>query len=274
VDVSGSGTLNLDGGGIFLNSGKTCGYNAPNCPDINVSSGVAINSVGGIDNILQKELGPSCPYAPVPENHNAEPVIIPDGIEMPTEPIECSQLATAYQTGANEWHITPGYYADFPQANINGDIVGIKKDIIMDPGIYCVGKSIHWSGNTFYSLDGSSGVTIYLKSGFDFDLSINSPITLYASHTGSDYDGYIIIQDGTHTDIGSCTINGGAYLDIEGTVFAPYCDITVNGGGEPTAEINAQLVGWDIKLTGNNTINFHYDPSKTAKTKRQVGLMK
>jgi hypothetical protein len=276
VDVSGSGTLNLNGGGIFLNSGKTCGYNAPNCPDINITGGGAINSVAGIDNILQKELGPSCAYPPVPENHNADPVIIPDGIEMPSEPIECSQLATSRPDPivADTYHITPGYYSDFPQANINGNIVGIKKHIIMDPGVYCVGKSIHWSGNTFYSLNGSSGVTIYLKEGFDFDLTINSPITLKAPHTGSNYDGYIIIQDGTPASIGSCTINGGAYLDMEGTIFAPYCDITVNGGGEPTAKINAQLVGWDIKLTGNNTINFNYDPSKTAKITRRVGLIK
>ena len=144
----------------------------------------------------------------------------------------------------------------------------------MDPGIYCVGKDIKWSGQTFTSLDGSSGVTIYLKSGFDFDLSINSPITLYASHSGSDYDGYIIIQNGTHTSIGSCTINGGAYLDIEGTVYAPYCDITVNGGSEPYAEINAQLLGWDIKLNGSNTITFNYDPSKVAKTQTKAGLVR
>jgi hypothetical protein len=278
VDVSGSGTLNLFGGGIFLNSGEICGYNAPNCPDINISGGAAINSVAGVDNIDQKELGPSCPYPPVPENHNADPVIIPDDIEMPSEPVECSYMATAYQTGTDEWHITPGYYSDFPQETLNGNdplkLVGNKKDIIMDPGIYCVGEDIHWSGQTFTSLNGSSGVTLYLKSGADFDFNINSPITLYASHSGSDYDGYIIIHRGTYPSIGSCTVNGGAYLDMEGTIYAPYCNITVNGGSNPEAEINAQLVGWDIKLNGNNIINFHYDPSKTAKTKRQVGLMK
>ena len=275
VDVSGNGTINLTGGGIFLNSDETCGYASPSCTvTLNISGGAGINSAGTTDNIDQGTCGSA------PEFIDQDPVVIPDDVDaiMPKEPDECGQMASAYQTGPDEWHITPGYYADFPQETLNGNditkLVGNKKNIIMDPGVYCVGKSIHWSGNTFKSLNGSSGVTIYLKSGYDFDLSINSPITLYASHSGSDYDGYIIIQDGTHTDIGSCTINGGAYLHIEGTVFAPYCDITVNGGSDPTAEINAQLLGWDIKLNGNNTINFNYDPSKVVKIKRKVGLMR
>ncbi len=271
VDISGNATINLTGGGIFLNSQETCGYSQPSCSVIlTIGGGAGVNSAANVDNI---DLG-GCGTAT--ENIDQDPVIIPDDVEMPDEPDECTQLATAYNqpVGSNTWHITPGYYSDFPQASINGNIVGIKKDIIMDPGTYCVGKSIHWSGNTFYSLDGSSGVTIYLKPGVNFDLSINSPITLYAQHSGSDYDGYIIIQAGTNTSIGSCTINGGVYLDLEGTVFAPYCNITVNGGSDPTAEINAQLLGWDLKLNGNNTINFNYDPYNKAKVKSKVGLMR
>lgn len=271
VSVSGSGTINLSGGGIFVNSDETCGFAIPNCAELNISPPAGINSAGTTDNIDQN----GCSTA-APENINQDPVIIPDDVDIPDMPAECSQLATSYNlpVGSDTWHITPGYYADFPQANINGNIVGIKKYIIMDPGIYCVGKSIQWSGNTFYSLNGSSGVTIYLMPGFDFDLRINSPITLYAPHTGSDYDGYIIIQNGSRSDIGSCIINGGNYLDIEGTVYAPYCNITVNGGSDSEATINAQLVGWDLKLNGNNTINFNYDPNKVAKVKRKVGLMK
>ncbi|HMD82200.1 MAG TPA: hypothetical protein VKE92_12875, partial [Anaerolineales bacterium] len=64
------------------------------------------------------------------------------------------------------------------------------------------------------------------------------------------------------------------YLDINGLIWAPYCDITINGGSEPTAEINAQLVGWDIKLNGNNTITFNYDPSNQVVIKNKVGLMR
>jgi hypothetical protein len=277
-DITGSATVNLTDGGIFLNSNKTCGFSAPNCPNIQIAGGAGINSAGTTDNINQQDCtAKNPPIYPVPERLNQTPVVIPDDIDIPDEPPECNQLATAYPvpTGQDKvWHITPGYYSDFPQSNLNGDIVGNKKDIIMDPGVYCVGKSIHWSGSTFTSLDGTSGVTIYLKSGKDFDLSINSPITLYAPHSGSDYDGYIIIQDGTPANIGSCSMTGGTYLNLEGTVFTPYCNLKVNGGGDEEADINAQLIGWDITIEGNNIINFNYDPDKIVKIKRRVGLMK
>ena len=101
---------------------------------------------------------------------------------FPPEPIECTQTATAQPLGGDYWSISPGYYTDFPQYNINGDkIVGNKKHIIMQPGVYCVGGDIKWSGTTFKSLDGSSCVTLYIKSGYDFNFNINSPITLNAT---------------------------------------------------------------------------------------------
>jgi Flp pilus assembly protein TadG len=272
VQVSGSSTVNLNGGGIFLNSDEVCGFTIPNCADLNIYGG-SINSVA--DNMDQDGCTEAAPESVVPE----KAVVIPDDVYFPDVPPECSQVASAYNTpvGSDTWHITPGYYSDFPQETLNGNditkLVGNKKDIIMDPGVYCVGSDIQWSGNTFDSLDGSSGVTIYIKSGYDFGLSINSPVTLYAPHSG-DYQGYLIIQEGTHTSIQDCIINGGAYLDIEGLIWAPYCDITINGGSDPTAEINAQLVGWDIKINGTTTINFNYDPSNEVILKRKLGLMK
>jgi len=269
VSVSGSSTVNLDGGGIFVNSDEVCGFTIPNCADLNIYGG-SINSAG--DNI---DLG-SCTFdPPITPNINQDPVSIPDDVDIPDEPPECGWSASAYQTGADEWHITPGHYTDFPQYSLNGDrIVGNKKHLIMDPGVYCVSGNIQWSGTTFDSLDGSSGVTIYIKKGYDFRININSPIILHASHSGSDYDGYLLIQDGSPTSIQSCEITGGAYLDINGMIFAPYCDITVNGGSDPTAEINAQLLGWDLKITGNNTINFNYNPDNAVHIKRRVGLMR
>ena len=270
VTVTGNSTVNLNGGGIFVNSQATCGFTIPNCADLNIYSGT-INTAGA-SNINSTGCTFDPPFTP---NYNQAPVVIPDDVYWPDVPPECNIAATAYNlpVGSDTWHITPGYYTNFPQSSINGDIVGNKKDIVMDPGVYCVGKNIQWSGNTFNSLDGSSGVTIYMKKGFDFSLSINSPITLKAPTSG-DYQGYLVIQEGDPSDIGSCIINGGAYLSIDGLIYAPYCDITVNGKAGETAPINAQLVGWDLKINGTNTINFNYDPSNKVKTKRQVGLMK
>lgn len=270
VEVTGNATVNLTGGGIFVNSDETCGFKIPNCADLNIYNSGSINSVG--DNIDTA----GCTFdPPITTNINQDPILIPDDVYWPDEPPECGWAGTAYNDppGSDTWHITPGFYTNFPQSTINGDIVGNKKDIVMDSGVYCVGKDIKWSGTTFNSLDGSSGVTIYMKSGFDFSLSINSPITLYASKSG-DYQGYLAIQEGTQADIGSCIINGGAYLDIDGLIYAPYCDFTINGQAGETAVINAQVVGWDIKINGTNAINFDYDPSNKVVIKSQIGLVR
>jgi hypothetical protein len=295
VDVSGSSTLYLNGGGIFLNSDETCGYNAPNCPDINITGGAGINSVAvsPVDNVDQKE--GSCPLPPVPENFNVDPIIIPDEVEWPNVPPECAMggapapvpLGTA-PDGKQEYLIKPGFYTDFPQANI----VPNSKHIYLASGVYCIdppmNQDLSWNSVSFVSLNASTdpsknpyyfhnpdGVTLYIRSGGGFKFNINSPIYLDATtSTTSDYQGYLVILEGTHTSIESCEIEGGAYLDINGMIFAPYCDITVNGQSAPTADINAQIIGWDIKITGNNIINFNYDPSNAVKKKRQVGLMK
>jgi hypothetical protein len=144
----------------------------------------------------------------------------------------------------------------------------------MAPGVYCVDSDIQWTGSDFNSLDGTGGVTIYMTNGHQFDMTIQSLINLNAPQTGSDYDGYLIILEGdpnTHPD---CTINGGSHLDMNGTIFAPYCNITINGDNTTDSELNAQIIGWDIKLNGGNVINIHYDPADNGKVKRRVGLMK
>ena len=274
MDISGNANIHLSGGGIFLNSQEACGFRSPSCPNITITGGAGVNSaaVSPIDNIDQD----GC-TSPSPEHPDQVPLAIPEDVYIPDEPTTCNDVATARNdpVGSDTYIITPGYYEDFPQRSINGNIVGNRKNIIMEAGVYCVGGDISWNGGTFLSLDGSSGVTIYIKKGYKFSLASNSPVTLYASHLGTDYDGYLIIQDGTPTSIEQfCTINGGAYLDIEGVVFAPYCNIKVNGDSSSTAYINAQLVGWHLLIDGGAGINFNYDPNNVIRIKRRVGLMR
>jgi hypothetical protein len=272
VRIEGNTTVHLTGGGIFLNSQESCGYAAPNCPNLIIDGG-GISSAG--DNIDQH----GCTTAATPYP-NQDPLTVPDDVYFPDEPIECnpSMPGTAYPDSirTDTYHITPGHYTDFPQRTINGDLFGRRQHIIMEPGVYCTDNDVSWQGSTFLSLDGSSGVTIYIKSGHLFKLNIDSPITLYPSDLGRDTDGYLIIQKGTHTNIPSqyCEINGGAYLDLEGIVFAPYCKIKVNGSSRSYASINAQLVGWELLINGGSGISFNYDPNTVVRLKRQVGLMK
>lgn len=309
VDVSGSSHVYLDGGGIFLNSGVSCGY-AGNCPDLHITSPSGINSSYSGDNIDQD----GCSN-PAPEFPAQDAVIVPDDIDSlwPDVPPECSMRSPAYPTPrklgeyvdpgpptrtVEEWLIYPGYYEEFPQASL----VANKSDIYMASGVYCIdpgGPShdwdLSWSGTDAAKLIGSidplenkyqdpsnglpdvnpDGVTLYIRSGGGFTLNNNNPTYLDATNDpDSDYQGYLIILEGTHTAHPTCSITGGSSIDINGLIFAPYCNMTINGGSEPTAKINAQLIGWDIKIDGSAIVTFHYDPSNQVKIKRKVGLMR
>jgi hypothetical protein len=262
-NVGGNGTINIDGGGFMVNSSESCGYSQTSCSvTLNITGGAGISSAGS-------EIDQSCGIA-APENETATQIVVPDEVYMPEEPIECSQTAaTPTQVGPDDWVIYPGYYTDFPQAGL----IGNNQNIILSSGVYCVDGGIHWSGATFDSLDGTSGVTLYIKSGHDFSMSINSPIHLNASSSG-DYAGYLIILDGNMGSIENCTINGGSYLNVNGTIFAPYCSLRINGDNGTDSEFNAQLIGWDVTLSGNNTINIHYDPTVNAENHPKIGLMR
>jgi Flp pilus assembly protein TadG len=288
VSVEGSTTINLNGGGIFVNSNAVCGFKIPNCADLNITGG-GINSVGA-NNIDQDGCAEQAP-----ENPNQDPVDIPDEVIWPDVPPECGIAPTADYLGVDphdgkgEWLIHPGYYEVFPQATL----VSNKQHIYMASGVYCIdpgGPShdfdLSWSPVDFVTLNGSTdpsknkyhaynpdGVTLYIKSGGGFSINANNPTYLDASTTG-DYQGYLIILEGNRSSIENCSISGGADIDINGMIFAPYCNITVNGDSSSVAEINAQLIGWDLKINGGAGINFNYDPNNAVKIKRRVGLMK
>lgn len=270
-DVGGSGDIYLDRGGIFVNSSASCGYSRTSCAvDLLAVNGANISSAGSdINNTCASDT------APVPTDETQEQVDIPHEVYMPERPSECSQLAQLPNllgvdaAGVQNWVIHPGYYTDFPQAGL----IANNKNIYLEPGVYCVDSNLQWSGATFKSLDGTSGVTIYITAGHSLSVNINSPIMLDPSSTG-DYAGYLFIVDGDESSIKNCNINGGSYLDMNGTIFAPYCNITINGDNSTESQFNAQIIGWNIKLNGNSTITFTYDPSANAKNKRRIGLMK
>ena len=299
VQVSGSSTVNLYGGGIFLNSDEVCGFKIPNCADLNITDGAGINSVGLVDNIDAD----GCTFIPpLSENLEEEPVAIPEDVNelWPGAPLECginpppipTYLGQAFGVDGkwhDEWMIYPGFYTDFPQTVL----VTNKSHIYMHEGVYCIdppmNQDLSWSPvdaamlngstdpgeNKYYGSATDGGVTLYIKAGGGFTINANSPTYLDATNDpNSDYQGYLIVLEGTHTSHPSCTINGGADIDINGLIFAPYCNFVINGQAGENADINAQLVGWDIRVNGDNTINFNYDPSNQVVIKAKIGLMK
>ncbi len=296
VQVSGGATVNLDGGGIMMNSDEVCGFKIPNCADLNITGGAGINSVAvsPLDNIDAD----GCSFAPpLSENFDEDPIVIPDDVSWPDEPPECGMapntpypFPTQIYGVDNKWHdqwlIYPGYYTEFPPASL----VSAKSYIYMVSGVYCINlpanQDLSWSSVDAAALIGSTdpaknqyaaynpdGVTLYLKRADGFSINGNGPTYLDASTSG-DLQGYLIVLEGTHTDHPTCTINGGTIIDMNGLIYAPYCNFIINGKAGESADINAQLIGWDIRINGTNEINFTYNPANEIKIKRRIGLMK
>ena len=265
VKVSGSGTIKLTGGGMFVNSSASCGFTEPNC--VNFINSGGISSAGSAINLN------ACHGTSIPTNTSQVQFVVPDEVYIPDRPSQCSLTPKApYEQvkgkGKNPstWRIYEGYYTDFPPTALKGN------DIVLDSGIYCIDKSVKWTGGDFSTLTGSN-VTLYFLSGRDFDMSggvLNLSATTAAN---SPYKGYLIIQDGKQSAIGDCTINGGGGGTVTGTIFTPYCDLKVNGNSG-TDSLNAQIVAYNVTLNGNNTLNFNYNPGDNAKVSRKIGLLK
>ena len=203
-------------------------------------------------------------------------------------PAAPTYLGVDSSDGRGEWLIYPGYYEVFP----HGALVVNKQHIYMASGVYCIdpGGTSHdwdlsWSSVDAASLNGSTdpaknkwaaynpdGVTLYIKAGGGFQFNNNSPTKLDASTKG-DYQGYLIVLEGNQSSIESCSIEGGSDIDLNGMIFAPYCNITVNGDSVTNAPIHAQLLGWDLKINGGAGIDFTYNPKYKVVIKRRVGLM-
>jgi len=291
IDIEGNGIVNLDGGGIFMNSDEVCGFNIPNCATLNITAPAGINSTAITDNIDQDGCSNQAP-----ESLNNPPVVIPSEVYWPEVPPQCGLTAPTPTLlgidpidGREEWMIYPGFYTDFPQASL----VTNKSHIYMHEGVYCIdppmNQDLSWSPIDFVSLNASitasenkyygpntdEGVTLYIKSGGGFKINANNPTRLDATtDPASDYFGYLIILEGNQSSIQDCSITGGSDLDINGLIFAPYCDVTINGGSDTEAVFNAQVIAWDLKINGNNTINFHFDPDYQVIIKSKIGLMR
>jgi hypothetical protein len=119
-----------------------------------------------------------------------------------------------------------------------------------------------------------SDVLIYLKNGNEFNIQGGTLNISGREDENGDYKGYVLIVNSDFSGQSpNCIINGNADATVTGTVFAPYCDIEIDGGGK-TASLSAQIIGYTVKITGSQTVNLYYDPDISADSDPKVGLMR
>jgi hypothetical protein len=265
LTVGGNGTVTLNGGGMFVNSDSSdCAFEQQGC-----SLNLQING-GGISSVGDGNIDFDACYtgAANVSSYNADAIQFPTDVEMPEEPTECTSPAGWFNSDSSTTYLHPGRYNEFPPKAGGG--ITVRDHIFMYPGIYCVNNVVKLNDQHLV-LDGDN-VTIYIRPGYDFSVE-NGEFHLTATTSG-EYQGYLFIVatdfSGSPT---SCKIDGNANDSFTGTIFAPYCNVTINGTANSTA-YNGQIVGYDVKINGSSSMSFTYDPDDNAKTKRKVALMR
>jgi len=273
VLFGGSSTVTLDGGGAFVNSGgSACGMEqGGSCPVV-IDGSIGSTGNGNIN------LG-SCTQVPGP-TYDQDAYPFPP--EMPDKPGECSM--SGYPTpgkNGNTSYLYPGHYSSFPP-KLNG-VNKLKDNVVLVPdpdgdgiyGTFCVDGDITWGSNSnssdFTTLTGSN-VTIYVTKGNRLNIT-GSNINLTAPTTG-DYAGYLMIVDSSFSgQAPDCHVAGNSGNVFTGTIFAPYCDIIVNGN-DATASFDTQLIGYTVTILGNANTNLQYEAGKNAQSNPKIGLMR
>jgi hypothetical protein len=241
VYFGGSGTITLNGGGVFVNSdNSTCAFKITRtCPTV-VLNGASIQGIGG--------QFPGCASPTMTHVTNAQQ-FPPDQIF--SEPAECSQNPqSSTLDGDGYTHLYPGHYSSLPPS----------KNTRLEPnGVYCVDNLIKTTNpnSNFVGL----GVFIYIRPGGAFSFQ-GGTINLTAMTTGQ-YAGYLIYVASNYTGSPqNCTINGGSGDTISGVIYAPYCALTINGSSGSLG-FSAQVIAYTIDLEGSANLIFNYDQNSS-----------
>lgn len=261
VYLGGSSGMILDGGGIFVNSDNPdCALKITNtCPSIQLRNGATVQGMGGqFPGCTPPLLNPATeaypypplgsPVDPIPPAACNAPINTTPGIWNPTD---------------NTFHFPPGHYLKLPP----------DKDTTLDPGVYCVDNLIKTTNSFTFKAD---GVFMYVKPGgaFNFQggtIQLVAPGMIFPGKTTpapvapatEPYRGYLIYVDEsnwTGTAL-NCVVNGASDTVLRGVIYAPHCDVTINGGSG-TFGITAQVIAYTLNLTGDAVLNFTYEADK------------
>ncbi len=227
--ITGEATLDIQGGGIFVNS------NNPDCALIEQGGGsirlhdqYQIQVVGGASIQKPKLL---TPYPPIT---NSQQVSYPPPYFLPK--VGCgSQIATVSADGhsmsAGSWGNDP-----FPPPGVH----------TLNSGIYCLNGDFIMGDNQQLS---GNGVVIKMQHG-QLHFALSSQINLSPPGAGP-LAGLLIYQPQDNTNY--LALNGNADSTITGTIFAPGAQIRIKGNASSFG-YHSQIIGYTIMVDGDNNI--------------------
>ncbi len=228
--VLGEATLDLTGGGIFVNSNNPdCALITQGSGSIRIRDNSQIQVVGGASIQKPKLLTPFPPLT------GASPVSYPPPFYMPK--VGCgSQMAKIQEDGHT---MSPGSWSDvFPPPGVDQ----------LASGVYCLNDDFTLNDNS--QLSGNQ-VVIKMEHG-RLHFSGHAQVDLSAPGSGPNA-GLLIYQPQDNTNVMS--LNANEKSSIRGTILAPGAQIRIKGNGSSYG-FHSQIVGYTIQVDGQDDIVF------------------
>jgi hypothetical protein len=229
--VHGESTLDISGGGVFINS------NNKECALITNGNGSIRIQGGGISIVGAAKIQKTNLITPFPPKTNTPPLAYPPPFFMPQ--VGCGDsVAKIQEDGVT---MSPGNYDEdiFPPDGVH----------YLESGTYCINGDFIVDG----ALEGN-GVTIKMESG-RIRIGGSATIILSAPKSG-DLAGLLIYAPIENTN--RMSFSGDISSNLQGTILAPGADIQLNGGDSPVG-YRSQIIGYRIESKGQSNIAIKYN---------------
>ncbi len=228
-------TLNLEGGGLFVNSNNpTCAFISFGSGSIRVRDTSPISVVGGAQ-VQKTKL-----ITPFPMQTGVPPIPYPPSIKLPN--VSCgNKQATIDETGSN-----------MSSGNWDEDVFPPEGVTSLDSGIYCINGD--FIVNAGQHLTGNN--VLFMMDSGRVGISGNATVDLGAANTGN-FKGllfYVPIEN--HSII---ALNGSDDSNYKGTILAPGADVRINGlNSIRGAAYHSQIIGYYVEVDGSDDIYIKY----------------
>jgi hypothetical protein len=230
--VHGEATLDITGGGVFVNSNNDqCALVQQGSGSIRISEGYSIDVVGR-PNIQKWHL-----FTPTPIE-GAGPINYPPPFFMPK--FGCSDEAEVSLDGTS---MTSGSWnAEFPPPGV----------IHLESGVYCLDHGMHVTG----ALEGHN--VIFKVTDGEVRFSSSSNANIDAPNTGPNAGLLIYLPMDNPSRV---VLNGGGASNITGTILAPASPILIKGM-DAKRGFHSQIIGYTIEADGTSNVVINYNPEQ------------
>jgi hypothetical protein len=262
--VSGSSVTIVNGtSGVFVNSSCNPAFTSSNNTELTAPS---VCVVGGVSS--NGAINP-------PPQSGCGTQMDPQAYKLPPlGPDSCPSAGHISGNAGTGYIATPGNYSGtFPDVSPAGHLT-------LTRGIYCLNNgntaldfNAGWdvttdTNNNGNMADSTEGVVFYVPNGgvtINGGASVNISAMEDATADSLGIKGYLLYLPPTNSS--AVNIAGGGSSSLQGTILAPAAPISVSGGSSSQSfNLECQIIGYSVKLTGNGLLQITYNQDLNGKT--------